>query len=347
MTSEKYKLLANLARESYEDLLKKDWLNDKTVKCMIDVLNTVDRESIHQAINRYAKIKPKSLRNKNEKEMEELPCFAFDALSMEVFFGHARDGRFFGINKSYYVSDFIILDEDDDIKPVDHSLPAINQEEQKKGLKRRSETIEKYQKNAKRSKLSSFHPNYFPDISEDEDLVFDSGVVHDVLKIPICTDPDRWFNQFELIFIPVHGPGLSHTRDSCHRNHWSLLCYWPKENSLYHYDTKNDMNAARALEIMDYFKMFRVLPNDLRYIPSPEFIPVQPKGWECAHYIIYFVLIMRSKVPARPLSNIDFNDEFGVKRFQSVLDLNQTGSLFYMMMGQIVASYIEELDFFI
>jgi hypothetical protein len=140
--------------------------------------------------------------------------------------------------------------------------------------------------------------------------------MHDVLKMLGIEDTEeKWLDGKSVILIPVHGPHLTmecHTiEDFAKRNHWSLLCYWIEEKTIFHYDSIQGSNTRRAKEVISLLQFFGVLPGDIKEKMSIDFIPGQAGTWECGYFTIMEMVIIVAKSPPRPISKKDVEARCG------------------------------------
>jgi len=95
-------------------------------------------------------------------------------------------------------------------------------------------------------------------------------------------------DKYDTIFFSVFGV-----------EHWSLLVWYiGSEKGFWHYDslknvfTGEDINMQPATEIVAHLGWANVLPVVRCDIHMPKWMPSQPGGWECGHYVLMTVIFI-------------------------------------------------------
>lgn len=120
-------------------------------------------------------------------------------------------------------------------------------------------------------------------------------------------------------------------------NHWSLLCYQRSSNTIFYYDSiiskkynmdgslksQRLLNQKAAKEIVLYFKAMKIIPEDCEFCKFAFNDKIrQQSGWECGYVVISLILIIITKTPPRPISDVDLN-----VRFQNYLNMGTNHNL--------------------
>lgn len=83
------------------------------------------------------------------------------------------------------------------------------------------------------------------------------------------------------------------------KEHWSLLVWYiGSEKGFWHYDslkdlyTGEDVNMKPATAIVAHLGWTNALPGDQCDVHMPKWMPSQPGGWECGHYVLMTVIFI-------------------------------------------------------
>ncbi len=114
----------------------------------------------------------------------------------------------------------------------------------------------------------------------------------------------------EGLVVLVHGPneGSPIVNHNNQNNHWSILYYTRLTNRFFHYDSVENFNIKKAIQIVNFLVEYDVVPQTGIGLFQPNFTPQQPGNWECSFYCIVFAHILNSKRISLPISSNNFFD---------------------------------------
>lgn len=300
-----------------------DWFGDEDVNLLCKTFMEIGSEGLSQILHTNGFVSSENLKSlhnpagmpKEEQEKwKNKKTIIIDTMNMEVLCSHFIGGQLFDEYMSAETEKkTIVIEEHGNTYYEEMYLP-------KEGPLRKRKTNPS--KPPLKKKVVNPDPRYFKKNKyEPNTVTFDYYEVLNILDLEL---EENWLENVCLILIPVHGPHLTlksiNKTDygfETERNHWSLLCYSPWKNIIFHYDTVtygdgSTLNMERAVEIISVLKMLSVIPLECKekITYDDHWIPRQSYGYECGYYMCYFILMILVKIPNRPLSSSDIQEKY-------------------------------------
>jgi hypothetical protein len=357
-----------------------DWLDDGDITNMIKMFQFLGGEKIYNIMDKNGcingGISKQKIRNPDPKDVPETEwekeAVIIPSNVIETLIGKLSNGCLFEIHETADrcckdgTNPILISDDESEDQKSDPNNNAPPQKKRKKDLEFLPMRVYK--------PIKDYYPTHLH--NNIEELEFNYFQI--LYTLGIGSLGKSWISKTSVLLIPIHGPftsiGLRNNMDLVMRmerekereenalgrtyikkkpyqlrDHWSLLCYYPKEGAVYHYDpilrsNGESYNEERVCEVVSLLKSFNIIdPNATEYISGekrPDFVTLQTKGFECGHYVVYWMLMILAKKPCRPLSNHDIKRRYA--KFEKVC-----GDAYSHVMTNIIRECIDAIDYFV
>jgi sentrin-specific protease 8 len=137
----------------------------------------------------------------------------------------------------------------------------------------------------------------------------------------------------DIIFLPIND---SDGIDS--GTHWSLLIYWKKGNSFYHYDSIGCSNDMMARYCKD--RIAELVGSSMTATFVPIDTPQQQNGYDCGVYVIAIAKLIASRLVQRGFDVVDkeANDSIFQITSNSITDqfILETRKKFFTLISQLM-----------
>ena len=158
------------------------------------------------------------------------------------------------------------------------------------------------------------------------------------------------YENCEGIMILIHGPKTSNNVITIVdkstglnqiiniNNHWSLAYYSKDRNTFYHYDSLNNMNGPKFIDIINFMKIAKLVPTSAKAF-APKFIPQQPSSWECGYFVLSYAYLIATKRNPQPITKQEILQLQSTQYF----DMSTHASPFRISLQQYTSTLISNL----